>query len=127
DDVAADAALLSRAVGGPVRVQWMRHDEHAWEPKGPAMVMEARGAIDANGRVVAWDYEVWSPTHSTRPRGDADDTLAGQLLGSPIKAGLIGGDRNARHGYEIENQRVGIHWPAAPPLRLFALARLGAP
>jgi len=127
DDVAADAALLSRAVGRPVRVQWMRHDEHAWEPKGPAMVMEARGAIDANGRVVAWEYEVWSPTHSTRPRGDAGDTLAGQLLGVPIKAGLIGGDRNARHGYEIENERVMIHWLADAPLRVSALRGLGAP
>jgi len=127
DDVAADAALLSRAVGRPVRVQWMRHDEHAWEPKGPAMVMEARGAIDANGRVVAWNYEAWSPTHSTRPRGDAGDTLAGQLLGSPIKAGLIGGDRNARHGYEIENDRVVIHWLGDAPLRVSALRGLGAP
>jgi CO/xanthine dehydrogenase Mo-binding subunit len=91
------------------------------------MVMQARGGIDGNGRVLAWDYEVWSPTHSTRPRGDAGDTLAGQLLGSPIKAGLIGGDRNARHGYEIENERVVIHWLADAPLRVSALRGLGAP
>jgi nicotinate dehydrogenase subunit B len=77
--------------------------------------------------VLAWNYEVWSPTHSTRPRGDAGDTLAGQLLGSPIKAGLIGGDRNARHGYEIENERVVIHWLADAPLRVSALRGLGAP
>ena len=40
---------LSQAVGKPVRVQWMRHDEHAWEPLGPAMVMEVRGGLDAAG------------------------------------------------------------------------------
>jgi CO/xanthine dehydrogenase Mo-binding subunit len=48
DDVAADAALLSRAVGRPVRVQWMRHDEHGWEPKGPAMIMDVRGGLVIN-------------------------------------------------------------------------------
>ena len=127
DDVAADAALLSRAVGRPVRVQWMRHDEHAWEPKGPAMVMQARGAVDGNGRAVAWEYEVWSPTHSTRPRGDAGETLAGQLQGLPIKVPFIGGDRNARHGYEIDNERVVIHWLVDIPLRVSALRGLGAP
>ena len=127
DDVAADAALLSRAVGRPVRVQWMRHDEHAWEPKGPAMVMQARGAVDGNGRAVAWEYEVWSPTHSTRPRGDAGETLAGQLQGLPIKVPFIGGDRNARHGYEIDNDRVVIHWLVDMPLRVSALRGLGAP
>ncbi len=127
DDVAADAALLSRAVGRPVRVQWMRHDEHAWEPKGPAMVMQARGAVDGNGRAVAWEYEVWSPTHSTRPRGNAGETLAGQLQGLPIKVPFIGGDRNARHGYEIDNDRVVIHWLVDMPLRVSALRGLGAP
>ena len=67
DDAAADAALLSQAVGKPVRVQWMRSDEHIWEPKGPAMLMDVRGGLDAQGNVVAWDFDVWTPTHSTRP------------------------------------------------------------
>ena len=69
DDAAADAAILSQAVGRPVRVQWMRYDEHGWEPLGPAMVMEVRGGLDAQGNVVAWDYQVWTPTHSSRPNG----------------------------------------------------------
>src|ERR1043166_503755 len=127
DDVAADAALFSRAVGRPVRVQWMRHDEHAWEPKGPAMVMQARGAVDRNGRAVAWEYDVWSPTHSTRPRGDAGETLAGQLQGLPIKVPFIGGDRNARHGYEIDNERVVIHWLADMPPRGWEHLRTRSP
>jgi CO/xanthine dehydrogenase Mo-binding subunit len=55
DNVALDAALLTQAVGKPVRVQYTRHDEHAWENYGTAMVMEARAGLDASGRVVGWD------------------------------------------------------------------------
>jgi nicotinate dehydrogenase subunit B len=56
DDVAEDAALMSRAVGKPVRVQWMRHEEHAWEPKGTGQLMTVRAAVDAKGNVTAWDF-----------------------------------------------------------------------
>src|SRR5262249_25736006 len=80
-----DAALLSQAVGKPVRVQWMRHDEHGWEPLGPAMVMEVRGAVDSQGNVMAWDYQVWTPTHSSRPNASGGSLLAGSLAG--ISAG----------------------------------------
>ena len=68
DDAAADAALIARAVPGrPVRVQWMREQEHAWEPYGPAMVTKVRGSLGADGRIVDWDYSLWSNAHSTRP------------------------------------------------------------
>src|ERR1041385_4530154 len=68
DDAAADAALVARALPGrPVRVQWMREDEHGWEPYGPAMLSKARGRVDASGKVEDFQYEVWSNTHSTRP------------------------------------------------------------
>ncbi|MDB5880222.1 MAG: aldehyde dehydrogenase, partial [Ramlibacter sp.] len=68
DDVAGDAALLARALPGrPVRVQWMREDEHMWEPYSPAMVTGARATLDANGSISSWQYEVWSNTHNARP------------------------------------------------------------
>ena len=68
DDVALDAALLARAVNGrPVRVQWMREDEFAWEPFGPAMVVKLRGALDGNGNVAEWRQEIWGNRHLTRP------------------------------------------------------------
>src|SRR5206468_4954505 len=61
DDVALDAALLARAVPGkPVRLQWMRDDEFAWEPYGPAMAMHAKASLDGEGRIVDWNYELWS-------------------------------------------------------------------
>lgn len=70
DDVAADAAIIAKKMPGrPVRVQWMRSDEHTWEPYGPAMLARVRGALDEGGSIASWEYEVWSNTHSTRPGG----------------------------------------------------------
>src|SRR5512137_1411281 len=63
EDAAADAAVLSQAVGRPVRVQWSREDEFAWEPFAPAMEMEVRGGLDKGGKVVALAYDVWTPPH----------------------------------------------------------------
>ena len=56
DDVAQDAAVLSRTVGKPVRVQWMREEEHGWEPKGQAQLIMVRAGVDAQGKVIAWDF-----------------------------------------------------------------------
>src|SRR5713226_3777943 len=54
DDVALDAALLARAAGGrPVQAQWMRDDEFAWAPCGPAMALSLRAALDSHGDIVA--------------------------------------------------------------------------
>ena len=134
DDVAADAALLARALPGrPVRVQWMREDEHAWEPFGPPMVTGVRASLDAGGRIVEWDYGVWSNTHNARP-GAAGDLLAGQHLAqpfapSPPKPGAQpdgAGDRNAIPLYTIPNARVTHHFLPEMPLRVSALRGLGA-
>jgi nicotinate dehydrogenase subunit B len=128
DDVAADALLLSRAVGQPVRVQWRRIDEHVWEPKGPAMVADLRAGLDAQGNVVAWDFELWTPNHSTRPGLQAANLLAGQLVESapsPAQNRFVGGDRNAPTNYTIANNRVTIHWLPTSPLRASALRGLG--
>ena len=129
DDVAGEAALLSQAVGQPVRVQWMRQDEHLWEPHGPAMVVDVRGAVDGQGKVSAWDYQVWTPTHSTRPGGHAANLLPGMLVSSPpapVDNGFGGGDRNAPSNYTFFNNRVTVHWLANMPIRVSALRSLGA-
>jgi CO/xanthine dehydrogenase Mo-binding subunit len=127
DDAAADAAVLSQAVGRPVRLQWSREDEFAWEPKAPAMVMEMRGGLDAQGNVVAWDYQVWSPSHTARPR------FAGQLLAAQLLSGQrdqpprhsYGAERNAPTNYAFPVQRVRIHWIAHSPLRASSFRSLG--
>jgi CO/xanthine dehydrogenase Mo-binding subunit len=67
DTVSYDAALLSQAVGRPVRVQLARADEMAWENYGMAYVIDQRAALDAEGTIVAWDHESWNPTRGSRP------------------------------------------------------------
>src|SRR5712671_5365249 len=62
EDAAADAALLARAMGKPVRVQWMRADEHGWDPKGPPTLIDLRAGFDATGKVVAWHSQFYVPT-----------------------------------------------------------------
>ena len=67
DTVTYDAALLSQAVGKPVRVQLTRKDEMAWENYGNAFLMDERAGLDAQGNIIAWDHESWSPTLGNRP------------------------------------------------------------
>ncbi len=134
DDAAADAALLARALPGtPVRVQWMREEEHSWEPFGPAMVTKVRAALDRSGRISAWEYDVWSNTHSTRP-GKAGNLAAGSLVAvpfapapaAPIPQPEGGGDRNAIPLYAFASARVTSRFIPTMPLRVSALRGLGA-
>jgi len=134
DDAAADAALIARAMPGvPVRVQWMREQEHAWEPFGPAMVTKLKATLDANGAIADWNFDVWSNTHSMRP-GGAGSMLAAQLLAQPFTLPEPkplplpdgGGDRNAIPLYKFPNAKVVHHFIPAMPLRISAMRALGA-
>jgi nicotinate dehydrogenase subunit B len=127
DDAAADAVLLAREVGQPVRVQWTRQDEFAWEPNAPAMVMEVHGGLDAKGNVIAWDYHVWSPSHVARAR------FAGQLVPAQLLSGQrapqsrfsFGAERNAPTNYTFPVQRVTVHYIGNSPLRASSFRSLG--
>jgi CO/xanthine dehydrogenase Mo-binding subunit len=134
DDAAADAALLARALPGtPIRVQWMREQEHLDEPYGPAMVTRARAVIDADGRIEDWHYELWSNSHATRP-GTAAALLPARLLSAPFtpKPPTVritpegSGDRNAVPLYSFANKHVIWHFLRQMPLRVSALRSLGA-
>jgi CO/xanthine dehydrogenase Mo-binding subunit len=82
DTVSYDAALLSQAVGKPVRVQLSRKDEMAWENYGYAFVIDQSAALDAAGNIVAWDHEAWSPVMGGRPGGNAPgNVVTGMLAG----------------------------------------------
>src|SRR6267143_6182678 len=82
DTVTFDAALLSQAVGRPVRVQLMRKDEMAWENYGFAFVIDQRAGLDAEGTIIAWDYEGWSAALGNRPGNDAPgNVVTGFLAG----------------------------------------------
>ena len=134
DDAAADAALIARALPGvPVRVQWMREQEHAWEPFGPAMVTKLKASLDGNGAISDWNFEVWSNTHSMRP-GGAGSMLAAQHIAQPysppaprpIPLPEGGGDRNAIPIYKFPNAKVVHHFIPEMPLRISAMRALGA-
>ena len=101
DDVSADALLLSRAIGKPVRVQLTREQEHAWEPKGTAQLMDVNGGLNADGSVAAYDF-------STRYPSNGAPTLALLLTGriAPEAAMFEMGDRTAIPPYDYENMRV---------------------
>jgi len=106
DDAAADAALLSQQVGRPVRVQWMRHDEHGWEPMSPAMTMDVQAGLDAQGRIIAFDFQQWSQSHS---RGESGNSLAWRLAGgNPDWDRLSGGPYTP--SYEFTNVRTSAHF-----------------
>jgi nicotinate dehydrogenase subunit B len=136
DDVALDAALLARAVPGrPVRLQWMRDDEFAWEPYGPAMVMQAKAALGPDGRIADWQYELWSNSHSTRPQSSKGSNVLGAwYLADPLRMGeptsppqpAGGGDRNSIPTYDFPSQRVVHHFVQEMPIRVSALRTLGA-
>ncbi len=104
DDVTADAALLSRAVGRPVRVQLTREQEHLWEPKGAAQVMQVDGGLMADGSVAAYDF-------STRYPSNASPTLALLLTGivPAVPAVLEMGDRTAIPAYNYAAMRVAVN------------------
>jgi nicotinate dehydrogenase subunit B len=104
DDVTADAALLSRAVGAPVRVQLTRDQEHAWEPKGAAQIMDVRGGLDTEGGPAAYDFE-------TRYPSNLAPTLALILTGkiAPVPDVVQMGDRTAIPPYAYGNLRVTVH------------------
>jgi CO/xanthine dehydrogenase Mo-binding subunit len=131
DDVAGDAALLSQAVGRPVRVQWSREDEHAWEPEGPAMLFEMEGAIGADGTIAAWKYDAWTPTHGGRPTRDPVTLVPGMLVAGNRPAGQFsgggGGERNAQTTYRLPNERVTSHPVPSFPIRTSSLRGLGSP
>ena len=134
DDVAGDAVLIARAVPGhPIRVQWMREQEHTNEPYGAAMIAEVEGAIDAAGNIVDWNYGVWSNTHNRRPN------VGGLMLQNaalpdplpvpppaPIPMPEGGGERNSNPIYAFPNAKVVSHFIPEMPVRVSALRSLGA-
>ena len=111
DDVAADAALLSRAAAAPVRVQLTREQESAWEPKGAAQLMQVNGGLNADGSVAAYDFQTSYPSN-------ASPTLALLLTRTiePVAQAFEMGDRTARPPYDYANLRVAVN-DMAPMVR----------
>ncbi len=136
DDVALDAALLARAAPGrPVRVQWMREEEFAWEPYSSSMVVKTKATLSDQGQITSWQMDVWSHGHSARPgRGPGSNLLAAWHLEKPLVRAQTGNPplpgggshRNAIPIYDFPNEKVINHLIPDPPLRASALRGLGS-
>ena len=117
EDAACDAALISREIGGrPVRVQWMREDEHGWDPKGPPTLVEIRGGLDSNGQVVAWQSEFWIPRTEIT---EWPPTIAATLAGLPHKEAINPGNihQDSVPSYSFPNMHALLHRLDSTPFR----------
>lgn len=117
DDVAFEAALLSRELRRPVRVQWMREDELGWDPKGPPQLLDLRGTLGTDGNIAAWETVAMVPANT--PNLPSIPLLAAVAAGLDNGAGQSAGltSLNADPPYAIANMRADIKWLATTPLR----------
>ena len=114
DDCAMDAAVLAKAVGKPVRLQYMRDEGTGWDPKGPASIHKARAALDASGKVIGYEFtsKGFSRLDVNTNGGKPHDTLSGQTLGVALKSG--DGFGVPAESYAFNNKRMA--WETIPPL-----------
>jgi len=136
DDAGLDAAILTKlAKGRPVRLQWTREDEFAWEPYGPAMAVALEASLDGQGRIVSWRHDLWSSGHTHRPGRTSKPVLlaAGELarpferapaIDPPLPSG--GAQRNAIPGYDFPDVLVMHHYVREAPVHGSSLRSLGA-
>jgi CO/xanthine dehydrogenase Mo-binding subunit len=122
DDAGFEAAFLAKELGRPVRVQWMRNEETAWDTKGPAYVVRMRGALDAQGVLSALEYDARSLDHNHLGYNEADTVLIAQLTGQRKATPARGGSANPSNMYVIPNRRtsgqvIGLPLVWETPLR----------
>jgi CO/xanthine dehydrogenase Mo-binding subunit len=115
EDAAADAALLAREVGRPVRVQWMRADEHGWDPKGPPTLVDLEAALDASGNIIAWSSSFFHPQGAS----GTVDMVAADLAALPHETNLAPGNiiGNTALCYTLPNVRTVAHRLETTPFK----------
>jgi nicotinate dehydrogenase subunit B len=130
DDAAEDAVLMSRAVGKPVRVQWTRADEQVWAPKGPQQLQTVRAALDAQGKVTAWDYLdrsfPWTESQGTPQLAERQIGIEPTNFGNPNGAGG-GGEIYDFENMKIESKTIPWMFAEPMPLRTASLRSPGEP
>ncbi len=127
EDAAADAAILSRAAGKPVRVQWSREDELGWDPKGPPQLLDISATISADGRILDWRTDMWIP-RTTKGMPNIP-LLAPEAAGidhiSGLNPGLV--SQNGDPPYAADSIQVVAHWLNHTPLRPAPIRSPGKP
>ena len=114
DDAGCEAAWIAREIGRPVRIQWMRDEETAWDTKGPAFTVKIRGGLDANGALVAYDYHARSCDHNHVGYNEPDTVLIAQLMGSRRARPNGGSSATPSEMYAIPNRRMATDVVALP-------------
>jgi CO/xanthine dehydrogenase Mo-binding subunit len=114
DDAGFEAAWLAHETGRPVRVQWMRHEETGWDTKGPAYAFKLRGGLDANGRLVALDYDARAIDYAHLGYNEPDSVLVAQLMGMRPERVSGGGAATPSSQYAIPNARFAGHVVSLP-------------
>jgi nicotinate dehydrogenase subunit B len=117
EDAAADAALLAKLTGRPVRVQWSRADEHGWDPKGPPTLIDLRAVLDSSGGVTAWESEFFIPQQT--PNGFNVPFIAASLTGMPQDDHIAPGNifQNSNIPYKFPNIKAVCHRLETTPFR----------
>jgi nicotinate dehydrogenase subunit B len=114
DDAGFEAAYLAKELGRPVRVQWMREEESAWDTKGPAFAITLRGGLDANGNLVALDYTARAADHGHLGYNEPDTVLIAQLTGRRRATPATGSAAAPSDMYAISNRRTSTHVVGLP-------------
>ena len=116
DDCSSEAALISKEIGRPVRLQWMRQDEHGWDPKGPPLLLDYRATIDDQGGIAAWEADIFLPERPMRRSGAT--LLAATLANLPKFGPETANLANPGLGipYALANSKLTAHWLVDTPL-----------
>lgn len=114
DDVGFEAAFLAHELGRPVRVQWMRHEETAWDTKGPAYAFNLRGGLDAAGNLTALEYDARAVDYAHLGYNEPNTVLIAQLMGRRPEQAARGAAETPAVQYAIPNQRMTAHVVSLP-------------
>jgi CO/xanthine dehydrogenase Mo-binding subunit len=106
EDAACEAAWIAREMGRPVRIQWMRDEETAWDTKSPAFLVKMRGALDRDGRLTAYDYNARSCDYNHLGYNEPDTVLIAQLMGSRRTRPAGGSASTPSDMYVIPNRKM---------------------
>jgi len=114
DDAGCEAAWLAKELGRPVRIQWMRNEETAWDTKAPAFAVKMRGGLDAAGQLVAYDYNARTVDYNHVGYNEPDTVLIAQLMGSRRAKPDRGSSATPSEMYEIPNRRMATEVVSLP-------------
>ncbi len=106
EDAAFEAAWIAREIGRPVRVQWMRDEESAWDTKSPAFLVKMRGALGSDGTLVAYDFNARSCDYNHIGYNEPDSVLIAQLMGIRRAAPAAGSAAMPSDMYAIPNRKM---------------------